>query len=54
MHITQKQPQWLGLLLGAEAPVITPNGVDFSFLLLSTTVALAFGAHKLNIICKQS
>ena len=22
----------LGLLLGTEAPVITPNGVDFSFL----------------------
>ena len=26
--------QNLGLLLGTEAPVMTPNGVDFSFFLL--------------------
>ena len=34
-NVTSQMQQYeigLGLLLGTEAPVITPNGIDFSFL----------------------
>ena len=36
----------LGLLLGTEAPVITPNGVDFSFFLKAN---LYFAARELEV-----
>ena len=32
----------LGLLLGTEAPVTTPNGVDFSFLFFSFLMLESF------------
>ena len=36
----------LGLLLGTETPVVTPNGMDFSFLFLSFMYGVAVCTHR--------
>ena len=38
----------LGLLLGTEAPVMTPGSVDFSFLVIACTAAVV---HVVAIAC---